>query len=48
MSFNREHMVHIVRRDAVLVWNAAVASVIIGFVVLAIGAAVIDILALRH
>jgi hypothetical protein len=48
MTFDREHVVAELRRDASLLRNAAVAAVFICFVTLALGAAVIDLLALRN
>ena len=43
-----KNLVAILRRDVSFVWHAVIAVVFIGFAGLAIGAAVLDLLALRH
>jgi hypothetical protein len=43
-----KHLVAILRRDAMFVWHAMIAVVFIGFASLAIGAALLDLMALHH
>ncbi len=48
MTFDRHHMVELLRRDAALVLDAVVAAVFISFVAVALGAAVFDLMLLRR
>lgn len=48
MTFDRNHVVAELRRDAALLWSAAIATVFVGFALLAVGAAIVDLMALRH
>lgn len=48
MTINSKHVVETLRRDATYVGQAAVAVVFLGFAGLALAAAIIDLLALRH
>lgn len=43
-----KNLVAILRRDASFVWHAIIAVVFISFAGLAIGAALLDLMALRH
>lgn len=45
---NTRNIVAELRRDMTVVWHAAIAFVLIGFVSLALASAIIDLLALRH
>jgi hypothetical protein len=47
MMSNR-NVVSILRRDALFVWHAVIAVVFIGFAGLAVGAALVDFVAIRH
>lgn len=48
MMMNSKNVVAALRRDASFVWNAVIAVVFIGFAGLAIAAAVLDLIAIRH
>ena len=48
MTINSKYVVAELRRDANFVWHAAVVAVFVGFCSLAIGATLIDLIALRH
>ncbi len=43
-----KNFVAILRRDVSFVWHAVIAVVFIGFASLAVGAAILDLLALRY
>ena len=43
-----KNVVAALRRDVHFVWNAVIAVVFIGFASLAVGAALLDLLAIRH
>ena len=45
---NSKNVVAALRRDVHFVWNAAIAVVFIGFASVAIAAALLDVLAIRH
>jgi hypothetical protein len=45
---NTRNVVAALRRDVSFLWNAIIAVVFIGFAGLAVGAALIDLAALRH
>lgn len=42
------HVVSILRRDVAFVWHAVIAVVFIGFAGLAVGAAVVDLIAISQ
>jgi hypothetical protein len=46
--FDSKNVVAALRRDVVFVWHAVIAVVFIGFASLAVAAAVLDLLAIRH
>jgi hypothetical protein len=48
MMMNSKNVVAALRRDVSFVWNAVIAVVFIGFASLAIAAAVMDLMAIRH
>ena len=48
MMMNRKTVVSALRRDVSFVWNAVIAVVFIGFAGLALAAAVLDLVAIRH
>lgn len=48
MMMNSKNVVAALRRDVSFVWNAVIAVVFIGFAGLAIAAAVLDLVAIRH
>ena len=48
MMMNSKNVVAALRRDVSFVWNAVIAVVFIGFASLAIAAAVVDLMAIRH
>mgnify|MGYP000218045436 CR=1 FL=1 len=48
MVMNSKHIMDVLRRDATFVLHAVIAVVFIGFASLALAAALIDLLALRH
>ena len=48
MMMNTKNVVAALRRDVTFVWNAVIAVVFIGFAGLAIAAAVVDLVAIRH
>jgi hypothetical protein len=43
-----KNVVAALRRDVSFVWHAAIAAVFIGFASLAVAAALLDLLAIRH
>lgn len=45
---NSKNVVAALRRDVSFVWNAVIAVVFIGFASLAVAAALIDVLSIRH
>jgi hypothetical protein len=45
---NSKNVVAALRRDVRFVWNAVIAVVFIGFASLAVAAALLDLLAIRH
>ena len=45
---NSKNVVTTLRRDVQFVWNAVIAVVFIGFASLAVAAALLDLLAIRH
>ena len=45
---NSKNVVAALRRDATFVWHAVIAVVFIGFASLAVAAALLDLLAIRH
>jgi hypothetical protein len=45
---NSKNVVGALRRDVAFVWHAVIAVVFIGFASLAVAAAVLDLLAIRH
>ncbi len=45
---NTKNVVAALRRDMSFIWNAVIAVVFIGFVSLALAAALLDLLSLRH
>jgi hypothetical protein len=47
MTINR-HVVAILRRDVAFVWHAVIAVVFIGFASLAVGAALVDLIAISQ
>ena len=48
MMMNTKTVVSALRRDVSFVWNAVIAVVFIGFAGLAVAAAVVDLVAIRH
>ena len=48
MMMNSKNVVAALRRDVSFVWNAVIAVVFIGFAGLALAAAVLDVVAIRH
>lgn len=48
MMMNSKNVVAALRRDASLVWNALIAVVFIGFVGVAVAAALFDLVSIRH
>jgi len=46
--FNSKNVVSALRRDVTFVWHAVIAVVFIGFATLAVAAAFLDLLAIRH
>lgn len=48
MMMNTKTVVSALRRDVSFVWNAVIAVVFIGFAGLAVAAAVLDLVAIRH
>ena len=48
MMMNSKTVVSALRRDVSFVWNAVIAIVFIGFAGLALAAAVLDLVAIRH
>ncbi|MDI1342938.1 MAG: hypothetical protein PSV22_02400 [Pseudolabrys sp.] len=48
MMMNSKNVVAALRRDVSFVWNAIIAVVFIGFAGLAVAAAVLDLVAIRH
>ena len=48
MRMNSKSVVSALRRDVSFVWNAMVAVVFIGFAGLAVAAALLDLVAIRH
>ena len=48
MMMNSKNVVAALRRDVSFVWNAVIAVVFIGFAGLALAAAVLDLVAIRH
>jgi hypothetical protein len=48
MMMNSKTVVSALRRDVSFVWNAVIAVVFIGFAGLALAAAVLDVVAIRH
>ena len=48
MMMNSKTVVSALRRDVSFVWNAVIAVVFIGFAGLALAAAVLDVMAMRH
>ena len=46
--FNSKNVVQALRRDVAFVWHAVIAVVFIGFASLAVAAALLDLLAIRH
>jgi hypothetical protein len=48
MMMNSKNVVAALRRDVSFVWNVVIAVVFIGFAGLAIAAAVLDVMAIRH
>lgn len=45
---NSKNVVAALRRDVTFVWHAVIAVVFIGFASLAVAAALIDVLSIRH
>ena len=45
---NSRNVVAALRRDVAFVWHAVIAVVFIGFASLAVAAALLDVLAIRH
>ena len=45
---NSKNVVAALRRDVAFVWHAVIAVVFIGFASLAVAAALLDVLAVRH
>jgi hypothetical protein len=45
---NSKNLVSALRRDVAFVWHAVIAVVFIGFASLAVAAAFLDLLAIRH
>ena len=45
---NRQNVVSALRRDVAFVWHAVIAVVFIGFATLAVAAALLDLLWIRH
>ena len=45
---NNKNVVSALRRDVAFVWHAVIAVVFIGFATLAVAAALLDVLAIRH
>ncbi|MGA9004153.1 MAG: hypothetical protein WB504_16955, partial [Pseudolabrys sp.] len=45
---NSKNVVSALRRDVAFVWHAVIAVVFIGFATLAVAAALLDVLAIRH
>jgi hypothetical protein len=45
---NGKNVVAALRRDMTFVWHAVIAVVFIGFATLAVAAALLDVLAIRH
>lgn len=48
MMMNSKTVVSALRRDVSFVWNAVIAVVFVGFAGLALAAAVLDVMAIRH
>lgn len=48
MMMKSKNLVAALRRDASFVWNATIAAVFIGFAGLAIAAAFLDLMPIRH
>jgi hypothetical protein len=48
MKMNSKNVVAALRRDVFFVWNAMVAVVFIGFAGLAVAAALLDLVSIRH
>ena len=48
MTMNSKTVVSALRRDVSFVWNAIIAVVFVGFAGLALAAAVLDVMAIRH
>lgn len=48
MMMNSKNVVAALRRDVSFVWNALIAVVFIGFAGLAVGAALLDLVSIRH
>ena len=48
MMMNSKTVLSALRRDVSFVWNAVIAVVFIGFAGLALAAAVLDVMAIRH
>jgi hypothetical protein len=48
MRMNSKSVVSALRRDVSFVWNAMVAVVFIGFAGLAVAAALLDLVSIRH
>ena len=48
MKMNSKTVVAALRRDVSFIWNAMIAVVFIGFAGLAVAAALLDLLAIRH
>ncbi len=45
---NSKNVVSALRRDVAFIWHAVIAVVFIGFATLAVAAALLDVLAIRH
>mgnify|MGYP006919626577 CR=1 FL=1 len=48
MKMNSKTVVAALRRDVSFIWNAMIAVVFIGFAGLAVAAALLDLMAIRH
>ncbi|HZL30243.1 MAG TPA: hypothetical protein VFC54_04165 [Pseudolabrys sp.] len=48
MKMNSKNVVAALRRDVSFVWNAMIAVVFIGFAGLAVAAALLDLVSIRH
>ena len=48
MLMNSKNVVAALRRDASFIWNALIAVVFIGFAGLAVAAALLDLVSIRH